>query len=305
MKLWLSMIIKNESENIKKHLYGIYDLFDDVVVVDTWSTDDSISLLYNIGIKPLKYEFVHDDERLIEARNFSIEQNTCDWILILDGDENISREDIIKIKSLEFTCWDQHIFGYFIKRIDHRYESIFEDYKMCLINKNHVRFLFSVHACPQVYIRDNEGTWLWMNGITLHHYPEPRNYREKYIQQLENGIKENPWCLRFYWFLWYYYYKHNKIAKAIEDFEYIIKNTNVRYPVEILNATMILACIEQDQWDTIKSFCYISLWLDYYEKVKDDFEVKVNFRLKDRFICAHKQLLNDENTKISPYEFAY
>jgi hypothetical protein len=29
------MIIKNEEKNIKKYLYDIYDLFDDVVVVDT------------------------------------------------------------------------------------------------------------------------------------------------------------------------------------------------------------------------------------------------------------------------------
>lgn len=305
MKLWLSMIIKNESENIKKYLYTIYDLFDDVVVVDTWSTDDSLTLLKAIGIEPLSYNFVHWDERLIEARNFSIEQNTCDRILILDGDENISRDDIIKIKSLEFDCGNKNVFGYFIRWIDHRYEKVFEDYKMCLINKNHVRFLFSVHACPQVYIRDNEWIWLRMNGVSLHHYPEVRNYREKYIQQLENGIKENPWCLRFYWFMWYYYFKHNKIDEAREKFEFIIKNANMRYPVEILNATMVLACIEQNHWETVKSFCYISLWLDYYERVKNDFEIKINFRLKDWFVDAHKQLLHHPNANISPYEFAY
>ena len=305
MKLWLSMIIRNESENIKKHLYDIYDLFDDIVVVDTGSTDDSTQLLKDIGIAPLYYDFSHSDERLIEARNFSIEKNNCDRILILDGDEKISREDIIKIKSYESPCWSENVFGYFIKWIDHRYETVFEDYKMCLINKKHVRFLFSVHACPQVYIRDNGWIWLWMNGISLHHYPEERPYRELYIQQLENGIKENPWCLRFYWFMWYYYFKHNKIDKAREKFEFIIKNANMRYPVEVLNATMILASIEQNQWETINSFCHLSLWLDYYEKVKDDFEVKINFRVKDWFLDAHRQLLKDQNTKIYPYEFAY
>lgn len=97
MKLWLSMIIKNEAANIKKNLSDIYDLFDDVVVVDTWSTDDSLELLNNIGIRTELYKILDEDKRLVDARNFSIEKNKHDWVLILDWDETMSREDIMKI----------------------------------------------------------------------------------------------------------------------------------------------------------------------------------------------------------------
>jgi len=299
------MIIKNEADNIKKYLFDIYDLFDDVVVVDTWSTDDSIDLLAQIWVKTFQYEIVHEDKRLIEARNFSIENNTCDRILILDWDECLSREDIKKIKNFESDCLSKDVFWYFFKWLDHRYGDVFEDYKMCLINKNHVRFLFSVHACPQVYIRDNNWIWLWMNWITLHHHPESKEYRSKYIQQLENWITENPWCLRFYRFLWYFYYKNGKMPEAINRFEFIVQNTNMRYPVEILNAMMMLASIYQCLWDDIKSFCYISLWLEYYEKVKHDFEVKINFRLKKWFMDSQQKLIKNPKAIISPYEFAY
>ena len=305
MKLWLSMIIKNEEKNIKKYLYDIYDLFDDVVVVDTWSTDSSIELLNNIWIKAIQCQLVYNDERLIEARNFSIEHNTCDWILILDWDEYISREDIKKIKDMESDCFNHSVSGYFIKRLDHRYKEVFEDYKMCLINKNYVRFLFSVHACPQVYIRDNGWTWLWMNGVTLHHYPEVREYKLKYIEQLENWIKENPGCLRFYRFLWYYYFKHDKIPEAISKFKFVIQQSNYRYPVEILNSIMILSYISYLSWDTIKTFCYISLWLEYYETIKEDFEIKINFRLKKRFFDSQQKLIENPEAIIVPYEFAY
>ncbi len=305
MKLWLSMIIKNEEKNIKNYLYEIYDLFDDIVIVDTGSTDASLKLLKDIWIQAIPYKINHTDARLIDARNFSIEKNACNRVLILDWDEQISREDLLKIKSMEPDYFQKDVSWYFIKRKDYRYDKPFDDYKMCLINKNHVRFLFNVHACPQVYVRDNNGIWLRLNGITLHHHTEPRAYKLKYIEQLENGIKENPGCLRFYRFLWYYYFKNNKLPKAIEKFEFIIKNRNHRFPVEILNAIMLISSIYQWLWDHIRAFNYISLWQKYYQEVKDDFEVKINFRMEKRFSDTQAKLLEDHNAIIIPYEFAY
>lgn len=202
------------------------------------------------------------------------------WLGIsIDGDEIISREDLIKIKK-HISC-DDNVSWYFIKFMDYRYWEPFEDYKMCLINKNKIRFLFSVHACPQVYARDNGWYWLWLNWISISHYPEYKEYREKYIQQILEGINENPWCLRFYRFLWYNYYKHWESDKAISSFAYIIDNLGSRFPVETLNSLMILSTIYQERWDHIRSFYYIQIALDYYWKVSTDFEIKINHRLFD------------------------
>jgi hypothetical protein len=296
------MIIKNEENNIKKNLWNIYDLFDDIVIFDTWSTDNSIKILGDFWIKAKKYNIQHKDKRLIDARNLSIENNSCEMVLILDWDENISREDIKKIKKMENMDW---VSWYFIKWIDHRYKEPFEDYKMCLINKNYVRFLFSVHACPQIYIRDNWWKWDRLNWIELHHYPENKKYRSKYIEQLENWIKENPWCLRFYRFIGYFYFKNNDIKKSLKYLEYVVKYRNVRFPVEILNSIMILACINQSIWNSIKTYHYVSLWLEYYEEVKNDFEVKVNFRLKKWFEDSQNTLIANAGVDLLPYEFAY
>ena len=299
------MIIKDEVSNIKSKLSTISDLFDNLVIVDTGSTDWSIEELENIWIQPYHFKLSHEDRRIIEARNFSIEKNKCDRVLVLDWDESISRDDIKKIKQMDEPDPAAKVFWYFMKWQDYRYKQPFEDYKMSLINKNHVRFLFSVHACPQVYIRDSHGTWLRLNGITLHHYPIFKEYRKDYIKQLELWIEENPWCLRFYWFLGYYYFKNNHIDESIKHFEFMIKHINNRFPVEMLNAIMVLVFIYNSLWDTIKAFHYVALGIEYYETVKDDFEVRINFRLWQWFLDTKKLLLNDPNADLSLYEFAY
>ncbi len=118
MQLWLSMIVKNEACNLRNFLTEIYDLFDDITVIDTWSTDDSKKILSWLWVNVIDYDIMHSDKRLVEARNLSISSNNCDWILILDWDEKISRNDVLAIKNINphyKTHW------YFIKWVDHRY----------------------------------------------------------------------------------------------------------------------------------------------------------------------------------------
>lgn len=304
MLLWLSMIIKNEEVNLNKILKNIYDLFDDITIIDTWSTDNSKKILKELWVNVIDYKIIHSDKRLVEARNLSITNNKCDWILILDWDEKISRTDILSIKNMD-PHWKTH--WYFIKWVDHRYgeSEIFNDYKMCLINKNYVRFLFSVHACPQVYVRDNGGSAYRLNWIEIHHYPTFKKYRENYIKQLEYGISENPACMRFYWFLWYFYFKKQKFWLAKYNLHVVVSNNSKRFPVETLNAYMIMATINQIEGNYLYVYELISRALDFYEIVKNDFEVKINFRLYNRFLSVQKDLLENPKKELFPYEFAY
>jgi len=259
------MIIKNEANKLPHFLWDIHDLFDDIVIVDTWSTDNSINCLHELWITPLLYTNNYTDERLVDARNLSVESNKCDRVLVLDWDEKMGREDIKKIKNYDPPADTQ---GFFIKWIDHRYWRPFEDYKMCLIHKTSVKFLFSVHACPQVYIRDNWWNGKRLNGITLNHHPEPKPHREKYVTQLKLGIDQNPSCMRYFRFLWCYYYKHKKNSKAKEYLLTVITQNSTRFPVETLNAHMIIATIYQSEWSFLQSYSTIEQAIDFYELVK-------------------------------------
>ena len=88
MTISLCMIVKNEERYIKMCLENALDLVDEIIVVDTGSTDNTINIINQFEDKVIlvKYEWKND---FSDARNLSLEKATGDWILILDADEKI------------------------------------------------------------------------------------------------------------------------------------------------------------------------------------------------------------------------
>lgn len=84
--LSLVMIVKNESQVLERCLESVKSIVDEIVIVDTGSTDNTkeIALLY--GAKVYDYEWRDD---FSAARNFGLERATGNWRLILDADEHL------------------------------------------------------------------------------------------------------------------------------------------------------------------------------------------------------------------------
>lgn len=85
--LSLCMIAKNESEHIGRCLQSVKDWVDEIVVVDTGSTDDTREIARAWGAAVIEAEW-RDDFSL--ARNASLDRATRDWILFLDCDEELA-----------------------------------------------------------------------------------------------------------------------------------------------------------------------------------------------------------------------
>lgn len=84
-------IFRNEEKHMETFLDNILPLVDEVILVDTGSTDRSREIVteYMRRDQRIKlYDFAWTDD-FSEARNFSIEQATGDWIMIMDIDEVI------------------------------------------------------------------------------------------------------------------------------------------------------------------------------------------------------------------------
>ena len=81
------MIAKNESEHIGRCLQSAKDFVDEIIVVDTGSTDDTREIARSFGATVIEAEW-QDDFSL--ARNLSLERATGDWILFLDCDEELA-----------------------------------------------------------------------------------------------------------------------------------------------------------------------------------------------------------------------
>ncbi len=86
----LCMIIKDEEKYLARCLASVKPIVDELIVVDTGSTDRSKDIAITFGARVYDYEWKND---FGEARNYSISKASGEWILILDGDEVISPLD--------------------------------------------------------------------------------------------------------------------------------------------------------------------------------------------------------------------
>lgn len=78
------MIVRNEERCLARCLDSVRDVVDEMVVVDTGSTDDTVAIAQAAGAQVHSFTWVDD---FSAARNAALEHCTGDWVLILDADE--------------------------------------------------------------------------------------------------------------------------------------------------------------------------------------------------------------------------
>ena len=91
------MVVKDEAAMLPRFLECARGLYDELLVVDTGSTDDTVALLAAAGARVF-HEPWRDD--FAAARNVGLEQATGEWILILDPDEQVSPELTAQARAL-------------------------------------------------------------------------------------------------------------------------------------------------------------------------------------------------------------
>lgn len=96
--LSLCMIVKNESEVLARCLKSCKDIFDEIIVVDTGSTDDTKQIAISFGAKVYNFEWVYD---FSSARNFAFSKASCEYIMWLDADDVILASTRKKIRELK------------------------------------------------------------------------------------------------------------------------------------------------------------------------------------------------------------
>ncbi len=94
----LCMIVKNEEESIFRCLNSCKELFDEIVIVDTGSTDKTKKIAKKFTSKI--YDFVWQDDFSL-ARNFSFQKATSDYIMWLDADDIIPKKSLKQLLELK------------------------------------------------------------------------------------------------------------------------------------------------------------------------------------------------------------
>ena len=84
MKISACYITKNEERNIARSLQSLADAVDEIIVVDTGSTDGTREIAEALGARVLDFSWQDD---FSAPRNFAVEAASGDWIVFLDADE--------------------------------------------------------------------------------------------------------------------------------------------------------------------------------------------------------------------------
>ena len=97
MKLSACVITKNEEENIGTWLASMKKIADEMIVVDTGSTDRTVEMAKEAGARVFHHAWQND---FAAAKNAALEKAKGDWILFLDADEHFSPQTLPKVRPL-------------------------------------------------------------------------------------------------------------------------------------------------------------------------------------------------------------
>lgn len=89
------LIVKDEAETLEKCIKSMLPILDELIIVDTGSTDNTIEIAKKYTDKVYNYTWQND---FAAARNFAISKAKMDWIIFLDADEYFSERSLKNIR---------------------------------------------------------------------------------------------------------------------------------------------------------------------------------------------------------------
>ncbi|MHB8338942.1 MAG: glycosyltransferase [Ignavibacteriaceae bacterium] len=138
----LSMIVKNEEKYLADCLASVKDVVDEIILVDTGSTDRTIEIAKDYDAKIFNFNWVND---FSAARNYALDNSTGDWVLYLDADERLSPDSKAELRRLTKEIKKEAYFCIVdnIDEIGHR--AALMAYPRLFPNKKELRFEGAIH----------------------------------------------------------------------------------------------------------------------------------------------------------------
>ena len=183
----LCMIVKNEEKTLKECLQRIFPFVDEVIIVDTGSSDNTCEIAKQFDAKVFKHQFRGD---FSEVRNISLEQASGEWILVLDADEWVDENDVEKLRYL--TENNDHL-AYLIWRYEYYPNGGWSSSTLIRFFRNmpEIRFHKTVHETVSKSLLKQKAK-IGLSNIHLHHYGYQNRPVGKYVSQLKRQIELMP-----------------------------------------------------------------------------------------------------------------
>ncbi len=210
--LSIAMIVKNEAEHLSACLDSAKLLADEICVIDTGSSDNTLELARAYGCKTDVFPWQHD---FSAARNASLALCAKPWIFVLDADERIDGLGIAQIRSLiqreDEACYrfctrnydnNRGLVGFAACAPDDPHAQGFSgwhpSWKIRLFpNRPDIRFSGAVHELVNPSV-EALGMPIFTVDAPIHHYPLRRlperiaEKRQLYLTLGKTKVADNP-----------------------------------------------------------------------------------------------------------------
>lgn len=211
----LCMIVKNEEKVLARCLDSISDAVDEIIIVDTGSADSTKDIAYRYT--PLVFDFKWTDD-FSAARNFSFSKASMDYILWLDADDVVTKENKEKLIVLKTRLESADaVMMKYNTAFDEDGNPTFSYYRERLIRRGSFKaWRGRVHETAEY-----SGSPVY-SEIEIHHYSVKTEYStrnlEIYENQLADGEKLQPRDMFYYGRELYYHKKYDKAITTLSDF---------------------------------------------------------------------------------------
>jgi glycosyltransferase involved in cell wall biosynthesis len=166
----LCMITRDEEDFLPNCLASVRGVVDEIIVVDTGSTDRTIAIAREHGAFVREVAWTGD---FSAARNVSLEMATREWILVLDADEEIHHEDRARVRDL---IADKDAEAYMVRIHNLMGDATHPDVEVAAsirLFRNRWGYRFSGTLHEQVgenIQKQRPGTVFAPSGLRIHHY---------------------------------------------------------------------------------------------------------------------------------------
>jgi glycosyltransferase involved in cell wall biosynthesis len=176
MNISAVILTNNEERNIERCLRSL-DFVDEIIIIDDYSEDKTLEKVRKLkGVKSLKVFERKLKGDFAGQRNYAMSKASCDWILFIDADEEMTKELKKEIISLDSRLRGNDSAVYYIKRRDFWWgkelkfgeiKKVREKGLIRFVKKDFGRWMGNVHEV--FYTAKSTST---LNGF-LNHYPHP------------------------------------------------------------------------------------------------------------------------------------
>lgn len=218
----LCMIVKNEEKVLKRILEDVKDVVDEIIIVDTGSTDKTKEIASTYTNLIYDFKWVDDFSK---ARNYSFSKATKDYIMWLDADDRLLSKDkkkLIDLKKKLNTSTDIVMMKY-VTLLDENNNPAFSYYRERLLKREkEYKWVSPVH---EVIVPSGN---ILYSDIEILHQKESKEYTDRNLKIFESMLAKNEVLdsRQLYYYSRELMY-HKKYDKAILNYNNLLKRDDV------------------------------------------------------------------------------